>query len=32
MEANMRRFLASPRKGLSLDKARGVITLSKVNL
>lgn len=30
MEANMRRFLANPKKGLSLDKDRGVITLSKV--
>lgn len=30
MEANMRHFLANPKKGLALDKACGVVTLSKV--
>ncbi|CAM9799604.1 unnamed protein product [Ectocarpus sp. 4 AP-2014] len=30
MEANMRLFLANPKKGLSLDKAKGVIKLSKI--
>lgn len=30
MEANMRDFLTNTKKGLSLDKAKGVITLSKV--
>lgn len=30
MEANMRRFLENPKKGLALDKTKGVITLSKV--
>lgn len=30
MEENMRLFLQNPTKGLSLDKAAGVITLSKV--
>lgn len=32
MEANMRDFLTNTKKGLSLDRARGVITLSKVLL
>lgn len=32
MEANMRHFLANPKKGLALDKAGQVITLSKVSL
>lgn len=32
MAANMRDFLANKKKGLALDKGKGVITLSKVNL
>lgn len=31
MEANMRRFLENPKKGLALDKSKNVITLSKVS-
>lgn len=31
MEANMRLFLQNPKKGLSLDKTKKVITLSKVS-
>ena len=32
MEANMRSFLSNPKKGLSFDKDKGVITLSKVDI
>lgn len=31
MEANMRLFLQNPKKGLALDRTKGVITLSKVS-